>query len=106
MPAVMRLFRFTVATARVSAALADGIATIDTENVVIVANGMAKGVALTTASGSVASTSAIIELGSRNPKGTARIRGCAPALGFLANCSRQGTLASSGRTPSSLRRCQ
>ena len=58
----MVLFGFTVATVRASAALAGGIATIDTGNAVIVANGMAEGVALTTASGSVESTSATIEL--------------------------------------------
>jgi hypothetical protein len=58
----MIFFRFTVATARASADLAGGIATIDTGNAVLVASGVAKGVALTTASGSVGSTSATIEL--------------------------------------------
>jgi len=57
----MILFRFTATTARASAALAGGTATIDTENAVIAANGVGKGVALTTVSGSVASTSATIE---------------------------------------------
>jgi len=55
------LFRFTVATARASAALADGIATIGTGNAVLVANGVAEAVAPTTASGSVGSTFATIE---------------------------------------------
>ena len=39
-----------------------GIATIDTESAVLAANGAAKAVALTTASGSVESISATIEL--------------------------------------------
>ena len=56
------LFRFTATTARVSAALVVGIATIDTESAALAANGVAKGVALTTASGSVGSISATIEL--------------------------------------------
>jgi hypothetical protein len=46
----------------VSAALVVGIATIDTESAALAANGVAKGVALTTASGSVGSISATIEL--------------------------------------------
>jgi hypothetical protein len=58
----MILFRFTVATARASAALAGGIATIDTGNAVFAANGVAEGVALTIAFGSAGSTSATIEL--------------------------------------------
>ena len=67
------MFRFTVATARASAALADGIATIGTGNAVLVANGVAEAVAPTTASGSVGSTFATIEL---------RLAGrrCAPAF--------------------------
>jgi hypothetical protein len=58
----MILFRFTGATAPASAALAGGIAIIDTGNAVLAANGAAKGVAPTTASGSVGSTSATTEL--------------------------------------------
>src|SRR5262245_13401207 len=76
----MILFRFIVATARASAVLADGIATIDTGNAVLVANGVAKGVALTTASGSVGSTSATIELRVAQFEETARSRWRAPAL--------------------------
>src|SRR5262245_28446466 len=58
----MLLFRFTVATARASAAHAGGIAITATGSVVIVANGVAKGVALITASGSEGSTSATTKL--------------------------------------------
>jgi hypothetical protein len=57
----MIVFRSTVAIARASAALAGGIATIDTGNAVCAANGVGRGVALTTASGSAGSTSATIE---------------------------------------------
>jgi hypothetical protein len=47
---------------------------------VIVANGVATGVALTTVSGSVGSTSATIELRIAQSEETARTRSCAPAI--------------------------
>lgn len=75
------MFRFTVATARANVALAAGIAIIDTGNAAIVENGVAKGVALITASGSVGSTSATIELRIAQSERTARTSGCAPAIG-------------------------
>ena len=72
------MFRFTVATARASAALAGGIAITDTGNVVIVANGVAKGVALITALGSEASTSATTKL-----RVAGFGRACAPGVDLL-----------------------
>jgi hypothetical protein len=62
-----------------------GIAIIDTGNGAIVANGVAKGVALTTASGSVGSTSATTELrvaGFGRPRAPDQLAGISPELAF------------------------